>query len=487
MNILFVASELYPYVKTGGLGDVAQALPAALSDSGLDISVLVPGYRPLLEATSRETVARIDCPFLGISATLSQVRNIRPRLLILEYAPYYDRPGGPYQNNGSDWPDNAERFALLCHAAVNLCGSTSVLPWQADIVHCNDWQTGLVPAYLHVRGDTRTKSVITIHNLAFQGIFPATTLPRLGLPDAVFAMHGVEFHGSVSFLKAGLFYAERITTVSPSYAAEIQQPELGFGLDGLLRTRAGDITGIVNGIDTVQWDPADDPALKSPYDADHLEAKQINKAVLQAEVGLPVNAEVPLLGMVSRIAEQKGSDLVIEILPRLMQLGAQLVVLGSGDHALEQALLDSAQRAPQQISLRIGYDEGLAHRIEAGSDMFLMPSRFEPCGLNQMYSMRYGTPPIVRATGGLKDTVSDPAATSLDQATGFVFDKADAASLLEAIERALAAWRAPQIWRQLQRNGMRRDFGWRNSAERYVTLYQELLQPDHQPEFVRVR
>lgn len=475
MKILFVAPELYPYVKTGGLGDVAQALPAALSELGLDVRILVPGYRPLLAATIRRPLAQVDCPFLGVSATLSEARDTQPSLLILEYAPFYDRPGGPYQNTGEDWPDNAERYALLCHAAANLCGTDSVLQWQADIVHCNDWQSGLIPAYLHFSTAARAKSVMTIHNLAFQGLFPAACVPQVGLPAEAFSIQGAEFYDQLSFLKAGIFYANHITTVSPSYATEIQQPELGFGLDGLLRQRAKDITGILNGIDTTQWNPAADPALKMPYSAGKLNGKLANKLALQSEAGLPVDASIPLLGMVSRIAEQKGSDLVIEILPQLIKTGAQFIVLGSGDATLERALLDAAVQARNQISVHIGYDEDFAHRVEAGSDMFLMPSRFEPCGLNQMYSMRYGTPPIVHATGGLRDTVCDPSSSAADAATGFIFADADSASLMLAIDRALATWHDRKSWQRLQRNGMHRDFSWRKSAERYIKLYRSLL------------
>lgn len=480
MQILFVAPELHPYVKTGGLGDVAQALPVALSKAGLDVRVLVPGYRALLKRTQRTALAEINCPFLATTATITLVNGSHPPLMVLEHAAFYDRDGGPYQNAaGSDWPDNAERYALFCHAGAQLCGSASVLPWRADIVHCNDWQSGLVPAYLKLRGETASKSVMTIHNLAFQGIFPSATLPRVGLPPATFSMQGVEFYGNLSFLKAGLVYADRITTVSRSYAAEIQQPELGFGLDGVLLERSSDLVGILNGIDTSEWNPANDATLPNHYDIDSLDAKRGNKRALQIELGLKVDAARPLLGMVSRIGEQKGSDLLVELLPQLLDRGVQLAVLGSGDKTLEQALLDAAARAPQQLAVGVGYNEGLAHRIEAGSDMFLMPSRFEPCGLNQMYSMRYGTPPIVHATGGLRDTVCDPMAAQLDEATGFAFDSPDAASLLAAVDRALALWRDPTTWRRIQRNGMQRDFSWQKSAEQYAELYRALLQPDH--------
>ena len=476
MQILFVAPELHPYVKTGGLGDVARALPAALSKAGVDVRILVPGYRALLERTKRTALAEIACPFLATTATLSLANDSQPPLMVLEHAAYYDRDGGPYQSpSGSDWPDNAERYALFCHAAAQLCGSASVLPWRADVVHCNDWQSGLVPAYLKLRGEPASKSVMTIHNLAFQGIFPSAALPRVGLPATMFSMQGVEFYGSLSFLKAGLVYADRITTVSRSYATEIQRPELGFGLDGVLLDRSSDLIGILNGIDTSEWDPANDATLPHRYDIGSLDGKLGNKRALQTELGLAVDEARPLLGTVSRIGEQKGSDLLVEILPQLLERGVQLAILGSGDKTLEQALLDAAAQAPRQFAVRIGYNEGLAHRIEAGSDMFLMPSRFEPCGLNQMYSMRYGTPPIVRATGGLRDTVCDPMAAQLDEATGFAFETPDGPSLLLAIERALALWRDTASWRQIQHNGMQRDFSWQKSAEQYADLYRSML------------
>ena len=478
MKLLFVAPELFPYAKTGGLGDVAAALPRAVAALGVDVRVIVPGYRSLLAATERRVLAEFDCAALATRATLSEIVGSSPSILVLEHRDYYDRDGGPYQGPAGDWPDNAERFALLCHAAAALCAPGLLEDWHADIVHCNDWQSALVPALLHHMGNATTKSVMTIHNLAFQGLFPRETVARVGLPETAFAIDGVEFYGQLSFMKAGLVYADKITTVSPGYAEEIQQPALGFGLDGVLRARSADLSGILNGIDERDWDPQHDRALAAHYGADSLDKKRLNKRALQTEFNLPLDDQVCLLGMVSRIGLQKGSDLVATIMAELAERSVQLVILGSGERAIEQQLAKASAAWPKQFALRTGYDERLAHMIEAGSDLFLMPSRFEPCGLNQMYSMRYGTPPIVHAVGGLRDTVFDPRDVGLESATGFTFTPAEPQALLEAVDRALAAWRDQTQFAQLQRNGMQRDFSWSQSAQQYVELYRS-IQPGH--------
>lgn len=474
MKLLFVAPELYPYAKTGGLGDVAGALPRALAALGVDVRTLVPGYRSLLAATERRPVIEFVCTALNTRAQISEIVGAAPPILVLEHAAYYDRDGGPYQGPDGDWPDNAERFALLCHAAAALRAPGLLPDWRADIVHCNDWQSALVPALLHYSGNAAVKSVMTIHNLAFQGLFPREMLPRVGLPDHAFAIDGVEFYGQLSFMKAGLVHADKITTVSPAYAKEIQQPDLGFGLDGVLRSRGADLRGILNGIDERDWDPRHDPALVAHYDMDSLDAKLLNKRALQAEFELPVDDQCCLLGMVSRIGSQKGSDLVAAIMPELAKRNLQLVILGSGDQAIQQQLVTASAEWPRRFALRTGYNERLAHLIEAGSDLFLMPSRFEPCGLNQMYSMRYGTPPIVHAVGGLRDTVFDPSEVGFAHATGFTFAPAEAPALLEAIDRAFDIWHDESRFRQLQRNGMRRDFSWHASAQQYLELYRSL-------------
>jgi starch synthase len=343
------------------------------------------------------------------------------------------------------------------------------------VVHAHDWQAALAPAYLRLDGE-RVPTVMTIHNLAFQGLFPRDAVDDLGLPPESWSMHGVEYFGQLSFLKAGLYYADALTTVSPSYAEEIQHEPLGMGLQGLLAGRRDALTGILNGIDTAAWDPSRDPHLPARFDARALGGKSICKRALQARAGLPVDDDVPVLAMVSRLTEQKGVDLVLENLDALAEVPAQLVVLGAGDRALEQALVAAAQARPALVSATIGFDEPYAHLIEAGADIFLMPSRFEPCGMNQMYSQRYGTVPVVHGTGGLLDSVVDcaPATLADRSASGFVFREPVPAALLEAIERAVGTWRNRRTWRALQRNGMARDFSWTASARKYVEIYEGL-------------
>lgn len=479
MNVLFVASEIAPWVKTGGLGDVAAALPEALRRAGLDVRVLVPAY-PALKA------AFPDAPLLAtLPATEGQLSGATLRaahtaqgmpLYLLECDARFDRPGNPYLGpDAHAWPDNALRFGLLSRVAALLAGTTSPLAWRPDILHCNDWQTALAPAYLHYlpRGTGKTAaSVMTIHNLAFQGLFSHALLRPLGLPERAWAIDGIEYHGHLSFLKAGLQFADAITTVSPTYAQEIQTQAGGMGMDGLLRHRAKHLHGILNGIDRAQWNPAADPFLAKLYDARRLAAKAANSVALRAELGLADAPGIPLLGIVSRFTAQKGLDLVAGIAAELAALPVQLAVLGSGERSLEQAFRAIAAQRPQQFAARIGFDEGLAHRIEAGADLFLMPSRFEPCGLNQMYSLRYGTPPIVHATGGLADTVID--ASDAAHGNGFVFSEATPAALLAAIRRAVALWHDTPRWRKLQRRGMQADFGWGPAAQRYIDLYQAL-------------
>ncbi len=475
MKVLFATSEIAPWVKTGGLGDVAAALPPALRRNGIDVRVLVPRYPALRQAFPDDkapVVAKLGDFGAGFAASVLRQATAPDGtpLLLLDCPAYFDRSGNPYLGpEGRDWLDNHLRFGLLSRVAAWLGSDASDLPWQPQVVHCNDWQTGLAPAYLALLPGARARSLLTIHNLAFQGLFGAQTLAELGLPATAWSMHGVEYYGYLSFLKAGLHYADAITTVSPSYAAEIQTDAEGMGMAGLLRDRADRLSGILNGIDTVAWNPVRDPHLPHAYDADHLPEKRKNKAALQAEVGLKVRDDVPLLGVVSRLTHQKGLDLLPAVAPQIAALPAQLVVLGSGEKALEAEFRELAELHPGQFAVRIGFDEGLAHRIEAGADVFLMPSRFEPCGLNQMYSLRYGTPPVVRATGGLADTV-------IDGVNGFVFKDATAEALLAAIERAAAAWRNKKVWRAIQADGMRRDVGWAEPALEYAALYEKLAQ-----------
>jgi len=476
MRVLFATSEAAPLVKTGGLADVSGALPAALRKLGVDARLLLPAYRAiraeLSDARSRGVVPAVG----GLPA--AQLLEGRAAsgvpVYLLDCPPLYDRDGGPYQDAaGTDWFDNAQRFGLLSRAAALLGCASSPLKWRPHVVHCNDWQTGLAPAYLRYAPDAIAASLITIHNLAFQGIFSAALLPLLGLPPASFSIDGLEFYGNLSFLKAALSYADAITTVSPTYAREIQSAPLGFGLQGLLAHRSAALTGILNGIDTDAWNPARDPHIAATYGSDSLERKRANKDALQRELSLESAPDVPLAGMVSRFTDQKGIDLVIEAAARILRLPAQLVLVGTGAADTEEAVRAIAARFPGRAATFVGFDEALAHRVEAGADVFLMPSRFEPCGMNQMYSQRYGTPPVVRATGGLVDSVVDctPESLAAGEATGFVFAPATGLALLDAVERAATIYRDPRAWRALQANGMARDFSWRASAERYAAIY----------------
>jgi starch synthase len=358
-----------------------------------------------------------------------------------------------------------------------LASGHSPIGWRPQVLHCNDWQTGLAPAYLRFVSGTAARSVFTVHNLAYQGIFPPTAVSRLGLPPSSFAPDGIEYFGNVSFLKAGLFYADHLTTVSPSYAREIQREPLGMGMQGLLAHRSADLTGILNGIDVDAWDPESDPYIAKYYNASRLPAKLENKRALQSRLGLVADDEVALIGCIGRFTDQKGFDLVLQCAADLLALPAQLAVLGSGDPQLQEAFLLLARKHPRRVGVHVGYDESLAHQIEAGADIFLMPSRFEPCGLNQMYSQRYGTLPVVHATGGLLDSVTDTTKETIvaKTASGFLFAPMTRAALLGGVERAVAAYRDKKLWRQLQKNGMAKDFSWEASAQRYLELYQTLV------------
>jgi starch synthase len=473
MKVLFCTSEIAPWVKTGGLGDVAAALPPALRAAGVDVRVLVPYYPAMRRALPPETApivasfGNFGAHFAGSVLREAMAPDGTP-LLLLDSLAYFDRPGNPYLGpEGHDWADNHLRFGLLSRIAAWLGSEDNFLPWRPEILHCNDWQTALAPAYLKLLPGRRARSVVTVHNLAFQGTFGQHTLHELGLPPSSWAVHGIEYYGLLSFLKAGLYYAEAITTVSPSYAAEIQTDAEGMGLAGLLRDRCIDLTGILNGIDTEAWNPAGDPHLKTAYDARRLDAKVHNKSALQEEMGLAVRNDIPLIGVVSRLTHQKGLDLVPAIHEAIAALPAQLAVLGSGERGLEEAFRGLAARHPGHFAVRIGFDEALAHRIEAGADMFLMPSRFEPCGLNQMYSLRYGTPPIVRDTGGLADTV-------IDGVNGFSFHEPTPAALLLTLRRAEELWHHKKAWRHMQIEGMNRDVGWNEPARLYASLYDRL-------------
>ena len=474
MQVLFVTSELAPLVKTGGLGDVAAALPVALRAAGVDARVILPGYPAAL------AVARHFAPVAtGLALPGGHHGTIRlgigpgdVPLYLVDAPSLFDRPGGPYgPPDGGDWPDNHLRFAALGFAAAAI-GREGAAGWRPDIVHCHDWQAGLAPAYLQLAGAHRPATVMTIHNLAYQGQFSPHLFGELGLPYGMYGIDGVEYYGGIGYLKAGLHYADRLTTVSPTYAQEIQTAEQGMGLDGLLRARASLLTGIINGIDTALWDPAQDPHLPVRYSADNIRGKARDKAELRAELGLDPVPGAPVFEIVSRLTWQKGVDLVCGALGALEQAGAQLAVLGSGDGDLEVALTDAATHHPDRVAVRIGFDEGLAHRIQAGADLILVPSRWEPCGLTQLSAMRYGALPLVRRAGGLADTVTD---LTDREGTGFVFDHAFVPDLDAAIRRAAAQFPRRAAWRAAQRRAMAQDVSWAEPAKRYAALYDETL------------
>ncbi len=479
LKVLFATSEVAPLIKTGGLADVSAALPVALHALGVDIRLLVPGYPQVMSALkTRSRVATLPgLPGMpGASLIASKLPSGLP-LFVVE-CPIYQRAGGPYQDaSGVDWPDNDLRFGLFSYvSAVLSTPSSPFSAWKPDIVHCNDWQTGLTPVYLDYAQGPRARTVMTLHNLAFQGIFPPQSANRLGLPPQAFNIDGVEYYGNLSFLKGGLQYADRITTVSPSYAEEIQSEPLGMGLQGLLSRRKDVLTGILNGIDVDAWDPESDPYIERYYNASRLAAKQDNKRALQLRMRLRDEPLTPLFGTVSRLTDQKGLDVLADIAGELVKLPAQLVVLGAGDPVLQRRFQALAQQYEGQIAVHIGFDENLSHQVEAGADVFVMPSRFEPCGLNQMYSQRYGTPPLVHGTGGLRDSVIDctPATLKNRTATGFVFTPLDATTMFANCRRVVSVYHDQRTWRQLQKNGMQRDFSWAARAQQYLDLYRAL-------------
>jgi len=482
-RVLFATAEAHPLEKTGGLGDVSGALPPALAELGVDVRLLIPAYSGLLKAIEGQPLGPPFRVLTGVpEARLHRgtLPGTRVPVYALECGPLYEREGGPYvRRDGRDWSDNPIRFGVLSKVAAMLGTQPNPAGWEPQVVHCNDWPIGLAPAYLahHPRAQART--LMCVHNMEFQGNYGAELMPILDLPWSAFDVYGLEFYGRLSFLKAGLYYADHISTVSPTYAREIQTPQLGSGLQGLLADRAGCLTGILNGIDTDVWNPETDPHLAANYCAEKksLKAKAHNKRALQERLGLAQAPQLPLLGMVSRLTYQKGVDLVLALARDPGAPLMQLAVLGSGEKSYEAAWRELARSAPGRIGVMIGYDEPLAHLIEAGSDIFLMPSRFEPCGLNQMYSMRYGTPPIVRSTGGLADSVVDASGAALGErrATGVVFEEPSIGALRVAVQRAVHLHHAPEQWLRLQLAGMRGDFSWHASAMRYQELYESLV------------
>jgi starch synthase len=474
MDVLFVASEVAPFSKTGGLGDVAGALPKALAGRGHRVTVVTPRY-----GTIDPTARRLERLPHGLWAgghgfALYRADGPAP-VYFVEHGHFFGERRGIYNEHGRDYLDNAERYAFFTRAALTL---PRVLGFSPDVVHVHDWQTALAPWLIshEFAGQPwapRARTVFTVHNLAYQGVFGAEHAPRSGLPVTVFRPEAMEFHGALNLMKGGLVFSDAISTVSPGYAREIQTTEFGDGLDGLLRHLGHKVTGILNGIDVEEWDPAKDRFTRAHYSAQDLSGKARCKEALQAELGLPIRPEVPLVAMVGRLAEQKGIDLVAAAMGELLGLELQLAVLGSGRHDYEEMFRRVARERPDRVAARIGFDEGLAHRMEAGADLFLMPSRFEPCGLNQMYSLRYGTVPVVRAVGGLEDTVADYDGAS--RGTGFKFRDYRPQALLHALRRALDVFRDRAAWSGIMARGMVLDFSWSASAAGYEQLFERLL------------
>jgi starch synthase len=483
ISVLAVASEMFPLVKTGGLGDVTGGLPAALATEGATATTLLPGYPAVLQGiTDAVPLHRFPDLFGGPAQVLRAIPRATPchapqALLILDAPHLYHRPGNPYLGpDGKEWPDNPLRFAGLGAAAAAI--ATGVIPGTGfDIVHAHDWQAAMAVVYLHFHPGPRPATVLTVHNLAFQGRYPATLFPRLGLPASAFALDGMEFHSDVNFLKGGLSYADRITTVSPTYAREITAPEDGMGLDGVLRHRSAVLSGILNGIDDTVWNPATDPLIPAPYSRATITARAANKTALQQRLHLRPSPGSPLIGIVSRLTSQKGLDLLVDRLAPLAATGFQLALLGSGDKALEEAFQEAAERHQGSVGCIIGYDENVAHLIQAGSDALLVPSRFEPCGLTQLYALRYGAIPVVSRVGGLAESVIDAnhAALAAGVATGIQFSPTTGEGLDEALQRLLTLWHDRPAWLQMQRNGMGSDVSWRVPARRYVALFRSLL------------
>lgn len=484
MKILFACSEISPWVKTGGLGDVSFALPKFLKKSGVDIRILIPAYPAIkLAFPDAREIARPH--FLGGELPTCSILEAHCDdgmcFYLLDYPPYFERDGNPYLdiNTGSGWHDNHLRFALLSRIAAWIGSSVSTINWHPEIIHGNDWQCALMPLYLkHTANTRKCKSLLTVHNLAFQGIFPQNTMASLAIPDNLWRLDGVEFYNNLSFLKAGLQLADFITTVSNSYAHEIQTPEFGCGLEKLLTFRRNNLIGIINGVDE-SFMPADDKFLTSPFSTFNTKnikiKKPINRQALRQLLKLNTSPDMPIIGVISRLTHQKGLDLFAEIAEKVLALPAQIVLLGGGDKNLEKEFLALAKKHPQNCSVTIGFNEALSHQIEAGSDIFVMPSRFEPCGLNQMYSQLYGTIPIVRSVGGLKDTVINYSEKNLNLSTGFVFSEDSSQALLQTIILANSVWKNKTQWSKLIENAANSNFSWEQSARKYLNLYQNLI------------
>jgi starch synthase len=476
VRVLSVASEIYPLIKTGGLADVTGALPTALKADGIETRTVVPGYPSVLNALGEADEVLHLLNFYGGTARVLGCCVADLDLFVLDAPHLFARPGNPYTApDGADWPDNAIRFAALGRTAAEI-GQGAIPAFVPDVVHAHDWQAGLTHAFLHYSERPRPGTVMTVHNLAYQGQFPRRMLSDVGLPAESFAIDGVEYYGAIGFLKAGLHFADRITTVSPTYAIEVQQPDAGMGLDGLLRARSDVLSGILNGVDISVWNPATDPRIAAPFSLDAFGGRAVNKTLLQRRFGLPLEPDTFLLGVVSRMSWQKGLDLLLENLPLILSEGMQMVLLGSGDLDLEERYSAAARSHPDQIGVFIGYDENLAHLIQAGADALLVPSRFEPCGLTQLCALRYGAIPLVSRVGGLADTVIDAneAAVASDVATGVQFGPVTSENFAGAIRRAKTLFHDKPVWRRMQGNGMAVDVSWQTPARHYADLYRRV-------------
>lgn len=476
IEVLSVASEAYPLIKTGGLADVVGALPAALAPHGVSMRVLIPGYPKVMDQLEARREIYWHEAYFGGEARLYAGRAGGLDVIVLVAPHLYERPGNPYVTpGGTDWPDNALRFAALSYAAYQLAGGL-VDGYRPDIVHCHDWQTALTPAYMRYNTPVAAKSVLTVHNIAFQGNFGWNLFPELKLDFRAADDNAVEFFGNMSFLKAGLFSADAITTVSPTYAHEIRTPDYGMGFEGLLQSRAEVMHGILNGIDAHAWDPAHDALLPQRFSAGTLLQRTANREALCRHFGI-TPGDGPVFSVVSRLTWQKGLDMLLPLCDRLVEQGASLVVLGTGEQPLESGFKAAAARHRGRIGVEIGYDEGLSHLIQAGADAILIPSRFEPCGLTQLYGLRYGCIPVVSRVGGLADTMIDAneAAIEAGVATGVVFSPATEEALSEAIRRTIALFSRPKVWHKMQRRGMKSDVSWELSAAKYATLYASVL------------
>jgi starch synthase len=478
VKVLHVAAEVFPLVKTGGLADVVAALPVAQVVQGADVRLLLPGLPPVMDGVQgARTVVDIGACFgaLRVRLLLARMPGSKLPVYIVD-APYlYRRGGSPYQDNqGDEWPDNLQRFALLGWVAAHLAAADADPKWTPDVVHAHDWHAAMACAFVSDHAATSAASVFTVHNLAFQGLFPVHDWPMLGLASRLMSPAGLEFHGQLSFMKAGLIFADRVTTVSPTYAREIATHEFGSGLEGVIRSRGGDVVGILNGIDPELWNPATDPAIAARYDAERMAGKPACREALLQELGLDLDPGSLLLTVISRLTAQKGLDLVLAALPELVHSGVQFAVQGTGDPALEAAFRMAQQAHPGRVHVHIGYDEARAHRLIAGADVIAVPSRFEPCGLTQLYGLRYGTLPLVRRVGGLADTVVDasPGALAAGTATGFSFDAATAAAFDHCVRRAIALRRDTQGWLRLTAQAMMQTFSWAGPARDYLDLYE---------------